>query len=197
MARGAIARAGRMARIRRFCEDDRAAQIVEFAISLPLLILFVVGIFDFSNALALKQRLTNAAREAARVAAADPASDLVNPSTAVPVSIGDAFQVVDNYLVAEKINDCGLATAGSSTPAVLQWKYASTGSCPGNGITLLIDRGCKTPITTNTGTVNLIGTCITITYAYRWEFNNVASSLGWTASGPSTITTTAGALNEN
>src|SRR5579863_1335892 len=106
----------------RFWSDDRGAQIVEFAISLPLLIFLVVGIFDFSNALTLKQRLTNAAREAARVAAADPASDLVNPSTPPPVSIGDAFQVVDNYLIAEKINDCGLSTA-TPTASGLKWTY--------------------------------------------------------------------------
>src|SRR6202034_4739330 len=89
-------------RVRR---DDRASQIVEFAISLPLLVLFVVGIFDFSGAISLKQKLTNAAREAARVAAADPANDLGNAS-GVPVSVLDAFFVVDNYLISEKLNDC-------------------------------------------------------------------------------------------
>jgi hypothetical protein len=170
---------------------------VEFAISLPVLILIVVGIFDFSNALTLKQRLTNAAREAARVAASDPASDLVNPSTPVPVSVGDAFQVVDNYLTSENINDCGLAGAGATFNSPLKWTYASTGTCPGSGITLLINRGCVNQISTNGGTVDLIGTCVTITYPYKWEFNNVASSLGWTGSGPSTITVLAGALNEN
>jgi TadE-like protein len=177
--------------------DQRASQIVEFAISLPVLILIVVGIFDFSNALTLKQRLTNAAREAARVAASDPASDLVNPSTPVPVSVGDAFQVVDNYLTSENINDCGLAGAGATFNSPLKWTYASTGTCPGSGITLLINRGCVNQISTNGGTVDLIGTCVTITYPYKWEFNNVASSLGWTGSGPSTITVLAGALNEN
>jgi Flp pilus assembly protein TadG len=180
----------------RVWRDERASQIVEFAISLPVLILIVVGIFDFSNALTLKQRLTNAAREAARVAASDPASDLVSASTPVPVSVGDAFQVVDNYLTSEQINDCGLSTA-APTAAGLKWTYASTGTCPGSGITLLINRGCISPVTTSGGTVDLIGTCITITYPYKWEFNNVASSLGWTGSGPSTITVLAGALNEN
>ena len=53
--------------LRRLWDDDRASQIVEFALSLPLLVLFVVGIFDFSGAISLKQKLTNAAREAARV----------------------------------------------------------------------------------------------------------------------------------
>ena len=60
-------------KLKRGWSDESAAQIVEFAVSLPLLIFFVVGIFDFSNAVTLKQRLTNAARETARVAAADPA----------------------------------------------------------------------------------------------------------------------------
>ncbi len=100
-----------LARLKRAWAGEGAAQIVEFAVSLPLLILFVVGIFDFSNAVALKQKLTNAAREAARVAAADSANDLGNPSTAVPASVGDAFQVADNYLIADKVNDCGLSTA--------------------------------------------------------------------------------------
>ena len=180
----------RLVELKRGWKGESAAQIVEFAISLPLLVLFVVGIFDFSNALTLKQRLTNAAREAARVAAADPANDLGSP---IPASVGDAFQVVDEYLISEKINPCGLA-GGAPAVTGLTWTYTANGNgCPGNGITLAINRGC----TTNTGTLYLIGTCITITYAYKWEFNSVATSLGWTASGPSTLTVTAVAFNEN
>jgi hypothetical protein len=47
------------------------------------------------------------------------------------------------------------------------------------------------------GTVTLIGTCVSLTYPYKWEFNNVASVFGLTPSGPSTITVRAGTLNEN
>ncbi|MFY9743645.1 MAG: TadE family protein, partial [Candidatus Sulfotelmatobacter sp.] len=68
---------------------------MEFALSVPLLVLFVIGIYDFSGALALKHKLTNAVREGARVAAADPATDL---NASMPVSVSDAFQAVDNYL---------------------------------------------------------------------------------------------------
>lgn len=184
--------------LNRVWSGDCAAQIVEFAVSLPLLILFVVGIFDFSNAITLKQRLTNAAREAARVAAADPANDLGAPSTPVPASIGDAFQVADNYLLAEKINDCGLSAAGAPTPTGLTWTYtAAGGGCPGTGITLAINRGCVNQIPTTPGTLNLIGTCVTITYAYKWQFNNVAATFGWTSPGLNTMTVTAAAFNEN
>jgi hypothetical protein len=42
--------------------DNRAAQLVEFAVSLPLLMVFVVGIFDFSNAFTLKEIYQSGAR---------------------------------------------------------------------------------------------------------------------------------------
>ena len=74
------------------CVERRAAQIAEFALSLPLLVVFVVGIFDFSGALSLKAKLTNAAREAARAAAADPANDLgARSAFGCPASVSDAF----------------------------------------------------------------------------------------------------------
>ncbi len=73
---------------RRLLRAERAAQIVEFAVALPLLVVFVVGIFDFSSAFTLKQRLTNIARDAARAAAADPVNDLLQPSSGAS-TIGD------------------------------------------------------------------------------------------------------------
>jgi hypothetical protein len=185
-------------RIIRRLQDDRASQIVEFALSMPILIMLVIGIFDFSNALSLKQKLTNSAREGARVAASDPANDLSNPTSVVPASVSDAFQVVDNYLLAEQINDCGLATAAPPTPVGLKWSYTAAGSgCPGAGITLLIDRGCHSVFTSGANTVNVIGTCVTITYPYKWEFNNVVTAIGYAASGPTSITVTAGLFDEN
>jgi Flp pilus assembly protein TadG len=179
--------------------DDCGSQVVELALSLPLLVLFVVGIFDFSGALALKQKLTNAAREGARVAAADPANDLSNASVLPPpVSVSDAYQVVDNYLLSEKINDCGLG--GSITPKIsaLTWTYTSTGSgCPATGIQLVINRGCLTPESGGPPTVNVVNTCVTITYPYSWRFTGVSALFGGGFAGPTGITTTAVAFNEN
>ena len=185
-----------LARLKRAWTDDRASQIVEFAVSLPLLVLFVIGIFDFSSALTLKQRLTNAAREAARVAAADPANDLSNPSSVVPASVSDAVQVVDNYLIAEKINDCGLATATPPTPTGLTWTYTVNASgCPARGMTLIINRGNL--VTQPAGQPTLVTTLITITYPYTWQFGGVSGLFGGRLILPSGITTTAVALNEN
>jgi Flp pilus assembly protein TadG len=197
MKRAVIRPAGLLAALKQCCADDCASQIVEFALSLPVLVLFVVGIFDFSGAISLKQKLTNAAREGARVAASDPQNDL---AATVPASVWDAFWVVDNYLASENINDCGLKTpvTPTLTAGTLTWVASATGSgCPGSGIKLTINRGCVTTIGNGANRVRLIGTCVTITYAYKWQFGNVAGLFGGTFTGPSNLTTTATAFNEN
>jgi Flp pilus assembly protein TadG len=179
----------------RACTENRGSQIVEFALSVPLLVLFVIGIYDFSNAVSLKHKLNTAAREGARVAAADPATDL---GAALPVSVSDAYQAVDNYLLSEKINDCGLASAAAPTPTNLVWVYSANAGCngPGNpGLQLTIKR-CKSIQAFNGTNVDLIGACVTIAYPYIWEFNGVAGLFGNFA-GPTTITTSAMAFAEN
>jgi Flp pilus assembly protein TadG len=178
--------------------EDRASQIVEFALSVPLLVLFVVGIFDFTGALALKHKLANAAREGARVAAADPANDLSNTS-AVPVSVSDAYQVVDNYLLSEKINDCGLQGT-LPTASALTWTSPALTGCQNNtGLVLIINRGCVKQQALNLTppvTMTLVGTCVTIVYPYVWQFTSVAGLFS-RFTGPTNITTSAIAFNQN
>ena len=188
--------------------DEAAAQLVEFAVTLPLLVVFVVGIFDFSGAFTLKQKLTNIARDAARAAAADPANDLQLRSGS-PLSVSDAFQVVDSYLLANNINDCGITL--SATPSgVLTWTSAASGNgCAVGGLTLIINRGYYFPVTGATlptvsctpqnpgGQTTVIGTCVSIQYAYNWRFGRVASLLGSAVALPTEISATAVAMNEN
>jgi hypothetical protein len=185
--------------------DDRAAQIVEFAVALPLLVVFVVGIFDFSGAFTLKQKLTNAARDAARSAAADPANDLQAPSLSVPSSVADAFQVVKHYFEANKLNDCGILPAGASSN--LTWTFTASGNgCPAPGLRIIVNRGYYFPssgsaqpsltcVAASPGAV--IGTCVSIQYAYSWRFGRAASLLGGSSTLPSQLTAAAVALNEN
>lgn len=193
--------------------DDRAAQIVEFAVTLPLLVVFVVGIFDFSGAFTLKQKLTNAARDAARAAAAEPISDF---SAVLPVSVNDAFYTIDNYLLANRISDCGMTPGGSvAVTGPPSWTFVAAGGglsgCPAAGLTIIINRGYYFPATAaaQPATVNcvhqavttsqtaVISTCVSIQYGYQWRFGRVASLLGPTPLLPSTITATAVAMNEN
>ena len=180
--------------------------MVEFAVALPLLVVFVVGIFDFSSAFTLKQRLTNIARDAARVAAVDPISDVQPGST--PISVMDAFYVIDNYLQASNINDCGIAL--NSSPTGLKWTFAAAGNgCTPPGLTIIVNRayyypdtGATVPNVTCTsqnpgGRPALISTCVSIQYAYPWKFGRVASLLGPTVALPTQISAVAVALNEN
>jgi len=187
--------------------DEAAAQLVEFALTLPLLVVFVVGIFDFSGAFTLKQKLTNVARDAARAAAADPASDL---QSAPPLSVNDAFQVVDSYLLANNINDCGI-TLSAAPSGTLTWTSTASGNgCAAGGLTMIINRGyyfsptgaalpsvnCTSQSPTGSQTA-IIGTCVSIQYAYPWRFGRVASLLGRAVTLPSTISAAAVAMNEN
>ena len=186
--------------------DDCGAQLVEFAITLPLMMVFVVGIFDFSGAFTLKQKLTNAARDAARAAAAEPSNDLSNT---LPASVNDAFLAVDNYLATNQINDCGITATGS--PTRLTWTFTAAGNgCVSPGLTLTINRGYYFPQTSATlpsvtctaqapgsGQTAIVGTCVSIQYQYPWRFGRVASLLGSAVALPTQISATAVAMNEN
>ena len=55
--------------------EDRGAAIVEVALTLPLLLLVSVGIFEFGRAYQTWQVLTNAAREGARIAVLPNSTD--------------------------------------------------------------------------------------------------------------------------
>jgi Flp pilus assembly protein TadG len=194
------------------CAEERAAQLVEFAVALPLLVLFVVGIFDFSGAYTLKQKLTNITRDAARVTASGPATDLSSTFSAgnAPASVVDAFNVIDNYLVANQISDCGVTASSVTSSGTLTWQYKVTPSgSPPCGITLTINRGYVFPVTGTTppsvtcasqsaGSGNaVVGTCVSLRYTYSWRFGRVSSLLGSSNTLPSQISAIGVALNEN
>jgi Flp pilus assembly protein TadG len=59
-------------------KSERGAALLEAAITLPMLLLVAVGIFEFGRAYQTWQILTNAAREGARIAVLpDPTSGIV------------------------------------------------------------------------------------------------------------------------
>jgi Flp pilus assembly protein TadG len=184
--------------------ETNGAQLVEFAVALPLLVVFVVGIFDFSGAFTLKQKLTNVARDAARAAAAAPSNDLSN---ATPASVTAAYQVVNNYFTANGLSTCGVASSGSSG---LTWTYSGTSGCPPGGLTIKINRGHYFPASSGATIANVactsqaagtltavLSTCVSIQYGYGWRFGRVASLLGSNTILPNTLTVAAVAMNEN
>ena len=187
--------------------DDNAAQLVEFAVALPLLVVFVVGIFDFSTAFTFKQRLTNMARDAAHVAAAGPSSDVLS-GTPMPVSVADVFQIVHNYLVVNQVNDCGITP--TPTNSGLTWTFtANSNGCPSAGLTIVVNRGYYFPATgatlappncrsQNPGTQQaVVGTCVSIQYPYPWKFGRAASLIGASDTLPTQITAIGVSMNED
>ena len=182
--------------------DDRAAQIVEFAVSLPLLVVFVVGIFDFSGAYTLKQKLTNVAAAAARTAADDTSTDL---QSTLPMSVVDGFDVITNFMRTNNMDNCGITDSGS--PTVLTWTFTKTsGGC---SLTITINRGYYYPVTGSAipgvtctsqapaGQLAVIGTCVSIQYRYPWKFGQVASLLGRATTLPNQISAVAVVVNNN
>lgn len=182
-ARFSIAR-----RLQDALDDTSASQIAEFAVALPLLLVMVVGIFDFGNAFNIKQKVTNTAREAARFGATQPTNDL---SGVPPASILAIRDLVVQDLQNSKLSDCGLGSAaataaGASTP----WKWTFSVACGTAGnLVLSVDRGnvFVTNTTISGGTpVKMIGTSVVLQYPYQWEFSRVIGLLVPGASYPGT-----------
>jgi Flp pilus assembly protein TadG len=86
--------------------DERGQAIIEMALTLPLLLLIVLGMFDFGLMFQRYEVVTNAAREGARIG--------VLPD----YSTGDATQRALDYLAVGGLNGttraCGAAYAGGS-----------------------------------------------------------------------------------
>ena len=162
----------------RVLRDTDAAALMEFAVALPLLVVLVVGIFDFGGAFNLKQELNNAAREGARFGAAQPSND-ISPTNLTPPSVDAIRFLVDSYLQTAHINDCGLN--GIPEPAQgggMLWTYTASSGCPtGKALTLTISRAIAVQATVGGATVNMLCTTVNISYPYQWHFNNVIQLL--------------------
>jgi Flp pilus assembly protein TadG len=168
-----------LSRIRRWkaalLADASGSQLLEFAVALPLLVVFVVGIFDFGGAFNLKQMLSNTAREGARFASTLPSNDL--DAIGTPPSVTAIRDLVDSHLLAGRMNDCGLATQAGVNGPVFTWTYtAAGGGCPAPLI-LTIERSYSFQTVVGANTFNLISTRISLQYPYQWRFNRVIQLL--------------------
>src|SRR5271167_923433 len=74
--------------------DERGSALLEFAITLPLLTVLVVGIYDFSGAFNQKQKIEQAAQEGAILAAAQPMTDVTGGTASVPTNPASLIAVV-------------------------------------------------------------------------------------------------------
>lgn len=177
---------------------SEGAQLVELAVILPLLIVIIVGIFDFSQAFNLKQRLGDAAFQGARVGSSEPTTDFGQTSPP-PTSVTAIRDVVHTYLKRAEISPCGLGPVSASASPPLTW--TATGACASGTFTLTIQRGYTFPATVTgvASQVNVVATQVTISYPYQWTFNRVIHVLvpGASYAGVSQLTTTAIVPNQD
>src|ERR1700690_237414 len=153
-------------RWRKWLRGTEAAALIEFAVALPLLVVLVVGVFDFGGAFNLKQELNNAVREGAVFASTQPTNDLAI-SNLKPPSVDAVRFLVDSYLQTARINDCGLSTVAEPAYSVCPvWVYTANTGC---NLTLTITRGQVVPETVGGATVNMLCTTVTIVYPYQWH----------------------------
>ena len=173
--------------------DASGAQILELAVSLPLLVVFVVGIYDFSQAFNTKEKLNFAARDGARLASTLPTNDL---SQGTPLSVTAIRDLVDADLLAASINDCGLGPIIRTGTLV----WTATGTCQNSStFTLQIDRGFVVPAAPNASqSVQQLATHIVLQYPYQWQFSSVIGLLVPGASyGTTVIDTDAVTTNQD
>src|ERR1700687_4376207 len=89
----------------RLLGETEGSALLEFAIVLPLLMVFIVGIFDFSGAFNQKQKIEHAAQEGAIIAGAQPMSDIdpSNSSANGPDSLLPVVRSVFNSLAGSGV----------------------------------------------------------------------------------------------
>jgi hypothetical protein len=157
--------------------NTRGSALLEFAIVLPLLVVFLVGIYDFSGAFNQKQKIEQAAQEGAIVAGAQPMSDIEpandNPDSLQPVVTAIFNSLAgNNVLPLENQGSCTAPVAASAhASGSVKWTYHIQ-DCP-DTLTIIIDRGW---VASGAGVVG-VGTSVKVSYPYHWHFNSVIQLL--------------------
>ena len=152
--------------------NDDAAELLEFALALPLILVMLIGLLDFAHAYNIKQKLANAAREGARVGQSLGNLDTTSSSTTSVQTIKDD---VTNYLAGAGLDTSFIGTSVSWTPApsCLGTYYTTSG---GVNYGLEIERCYKVPNPTGG---DILSVRVTLTYPYNWTygFNHIIQML--------------------
>ena len=151
------------------------SQLLELALSLPIMLFLMIGVVDFGQAWNLKQKLADAAREGTRIGASAPSFEATScaiPLASSPCSVQAAADTVKRYMVNAGL-DASCMTPNSATGSdstTSTWTY----TC-GNGLSMSITRPY---IFTASSGARVMGTQVGLTYPYTWTLNRVIGLLG-------------------
>ncbi len=159
--------------------DEGGAAILEFAIALPLLVLFVVGIYDFSGAFNQKLKMEQAAQGGAIFAGTQPTSDITS-SNGNPDSLQAVVTAVFNSLAGSGVlpnanqGTCVLPVAPGPVNG-LTWTYTISGCNSAytinNDLIIVVNRASVS------GSPAALCTLVTVTYPYHWRFYGMFQKL--------------------
>ncbi|HEX5410619.1 MAG TPA: TadE/TadG family type IV pilus assembly protein [Terriglobia bacterium] len=161
------------------------AELYEFAVALPLLLVLVVGIIDFASAYNTKQIISNAARLAARTLSVTPLSvydpncgwNKSSPGNGTPCPVQGVATSVSNYLTDAGLSKAAcLSTSSGTYTSPYQWTY----SC--NGVTLHVDKAQK--VSNGALGAPVVSVEVTLSYPYSFSFGRVIGLLLPGATGP-------------
>ncbi len=175
---------------RAFLRGAEGAQLLEFALVLPMLLVIVFGAADFGAAWALKDKLSNAARDAARIAASQT-NDL-NSGKNPPDSVTAVRYVVANYLTNAKVTTCPDSAWTVASAGTFAWQYTSSSTGCG-AFVLKIERG----YTFVSGTTTIQATRVTLTYPMTWNIGRLMKLMLPTSTLGNSINLTTTAVMQN
>lgn len=178
---------------RQHLPSESGSQLLEFGLALPILLVLIVGIWDFGSAFAMKQKLTNAARAADRIMVSTPYRNpygATGCTTTVPCAVVSAATATQNYLTDASL-DASWITPSSPTVGNCEWTYSG-----GTGSNEQLDIKANVYIGTD-GTVYAAGTQpagsiwateITLIMPLNWTLGNFLPSAGLPTSVSTTVT---------
>jgi len=162
------ARGGRgLAALWRRCHG---AQLLEFALVLPLLVALAVAVADLGGAFVTLDKLTNAAREGARIGIGKPTADLMQADPLTVQSIRDAVVTyLDNAGVNVPTGPLPLCSSSLFT-----WTYC------GGGLSITIERQHIVII----NGILVFNTRVTVSFPYNWMLGRVLPAPPTPGPGP-------------
>ena len=151
----------------RSAPGQHGAQLLELALVLPILLFLVVGAWDFGSKIVLRQKLTNAAREGARVMVSSSLRNSTNCTTTNPCAVVSAANMVKLYLTNAGLDASWISGDSPSNSTACSWTYNQSTA---GGASVVFNAAY--PITTSTGAPAL-ATQVTITWPIKWQLGGL------------------------
>jgi Flp pilus assembly protein TadG len=159
-------KAGVLNKLTQRLRETEAAELLEFALALPLILVMVAGLLDFSRAYNIKQKLSNAVREGARVEALRPN----NASSPDPESLPTLRDDVVTYLNNANVDTSFIGSTVTYDPSagVCTGTWYTTVGTSSTNYGLKVEKCVQVVDTTSATTIP--STRVTLYYPYDWTF---------------------------